>query len=304
MVALSILLGLGAGSVEPGAGAAFDRALARSLARAQVELESSRFDDHSTWDRAWEIPSESFRVRTAMNWYIGAELGRHLDTMLEHFRSVTRSSWRPPTPMSVFLFSNLQEYNQFGAAGIFQQVSANHSSILGSFYGPEHAERPVALYFDRNRTRLGMWATHSAFHQFAEGAFGGQRPLWFEEGLASYFSLFYWDKAYAATEFRLLVERGTFVPLAQLQRETIDQYVADPHARFIELGMLFAYLLLYREDTRTQLGPDGVVQSAPAADWVAAALRGADVSNDPVQELLREGLDELEADLKAFEPPR
>ncbi len=304
MIAISFLLGLGAGAVESAAGAACDRALARSLERAQVELEASLFDDHSSWDRAWEVSTASFRIRTAMNWYIGAELGRNLQAMLDHFRSVTQTQWRPPAPMRVFLYSTLQEYNQFGGDGIFGTVSAYHSSILGSFYGREHAEQPVAMYFDGNRTRVGMWATHSAFHQFADRAFTGARPLWFEEGLASYFSLFYWDQAYAASEFRRVVERGAFVPLAQLQSETIEQYVSDPHSRFVELGMLFAYLLHFREDTRTETGPDGTVQSAPASDWLAAVLRGADVSNDPVQELLREGLDELEADLKAFEPPK
>ena len=83
-----------------------------------------------------------------------------------------------------------------------EEFGAHHSSILGGFWASEHAERPVALYFDANALQVSMWATHAAFHQFAEQAFAHIPDLWVSEGLASYYSIFYWDKTWGLAELQ------------------------------------------------------------------------------------------------------
>ncbi len=284
----------------PDGGDAVDRAIARAVARTQSRLARDvvPFEDHSTWDTAWEIESKSYRVTTSMNWYIGAALAQDLETMLGYFRELAATEWRPPTPMPIHLYPTLGEYNQFG-----DTFGEFHSSALGSFCATQHPDRPVAMYFHVSKNQLTMWATHSAFHQFVDHAFANVPPTWVSEGLASYFAIFYLDQAYGISEFQRIAGGDTWIPLSQLQREGIDAYPTDPHTRFIELGTLFNYLLHYREDTRTQKNADGIVLLSPAADYCADVLRGRDVSGHPVHELLTSGLTELEADLRAYSFP-
>jgi hypothetical protein len=175
--------------------------------------------------------------------------------------------------------------------------------LLGSFYATQHPDRPVAMYFHANVRQRAMWATHSAFHQFVDRAFAAAPPTYLSEGLAAYFSIFYWDQAFGIAEFKRIASGPAWVPLARLQREGIEAYAADPHTRFIELGMLFNYLLHYRPDTRTQKNADGVVLLSPAADYCADVLRGRDVSGHPVHELLTVGLADLEAELRSYSFP-
>lgn len=281
----------------PGDGDAVDRAVARAVERTQAKLETqlALFDDHSSWENAWEIETPSYRVTTSLNWYIGRRLGTDLETMLGYFRELTGTEWRPPTPMPFHLYPTLGEYNQFG-----NNFGEHHSSVLGSFYATQHPDRPVAMYFHASKKQLAIWATHSAFHQFVDRAFANAPPIWVAEGLASYFAIFYWDQSYGMAEFERIARSDAWIPLAQIQREGLDIYPADPHTRFIELGMVFNYLLHYRPDTRTQKNEDGVVLLSPAADYCADLLRGRDVSRHPVHDLLNSGLAEFEAELRAY----
>ena len=287
---------------EPSASAeaavADEAALERALSQAQARLESRArlLEDHSSWERAWVIPTRDYSVRTSLNWYIAKRLGDQLEVMLGHFRQLARSDWRPAEPLRVFLFPGLAEYNAFG-----EEFGAEHSSILGGFWASDSPERAVALYFDPNTFQVGMWATHAAFHQFAEQAFPTIPEVWVSEGLASYYAIYYWDRAWGVSEFRRLVDSGRFVPLRQLMREPLQAYTADPQTRFVELATLFHYLLNCRADTRTQKTEEDVLLMAPAEDYLHDLLRGRDVSGHPVHELLTAGIDGLEAELKAYD---
>lgn len=90
------------------------------------------------------------------------------------------------------------------------------------------------------------------------------------------------------------------MPLRTLLPGGMNQYVESASDRFIELGMLFTYLLSYRADTRTVMDGDTVVQ-APFAEYLRAILQGANHTQLPVHALLTERTDELEADFRAFE---
>lgn len=276
---------------------ATDALLDRALARAQVRLESSAVlaVDHSAWENAWEIESDHYLVRTTANWYIGQRVAQNLENMYGFFAELTGSDWQPNEPLRLFLFEDLADYNQFGDSN-----GEHHSSILGSYYATAHPEQPVATYLHHSQLQVAQWVTHSAFHQYVRGAYARQLPIWFEEGLASYFARAYWDKAFLFSEFKRISNSGAYLPLGTLLREPIEQYVADPHVRFVELGTLWTYLLHHRPDTMTQKNEDGIVLLAPAADYVVDTLRGRDVTGNPVHELLTQDLDQLEAELRDF----
>lgn len=273
-------------------------ALERVLSQAQARLESRArlLEDHSSWERAWEIPTREYLVRTSLNWYIGKRLGDDLDAMLDNFRQLARTEWQPPEPLRVFLFPTLPEYNAWGA-----EHGAHHSSLLGGFWAGDQPERPVAVCFEANALQASMWATHAAFHQFAEQALPRIPETWLGEGLASYFGIYYWDPAWGTAEFARVVASGRFVPLRQLMSESLEAYAADPGARFVELGTLIHYLLNCRPDTLTQKSEDGTVLAAPAESYLSDLLRGRDVTGNPVHALMTRDMQALEAELRAYD---
>jgi hypothetical protein len=284
--------------VQPAAEAPtpFERAVDGTLRRVQTQLEGSLqlWADHSSWEDAWEVKGVNYEVRTVASWAFGRDLALSLEPMLAHFQSFTGSDYLPDEPFEVMVFPDIGAYNTFGGG------FAEHSSVYGSFYPSGHPDQPVATYYSPNPTRMRMWATHSAVHQFVDRAFNG-RPISvsMSEGLACYFTLF-WDYSYGVRELKRLKDEGQLIPLRQLLSEPLAAYLADPHPRLIELGMLFTYLLAVREDTRTVVEGEQVVQS-PFNDYVRGALRGQNITGHPAHALLGENLDELERDFFAYE---
>ena len=63
-----------------------------------------------------------------------------------------------------------------------------------------------------------------------------QLPTWVEEGLAAYFTYWFWAYQYGVDELARMQEVGRWVPLQQLLGESVEDYAADEHARFVELG--------------------------------------------------------------------
>lgn len=286
----------------------YRKSVVKAIGRAQADLERSLelWTDHSTWEHAWRVSTEDYEVRTTVSRYFGLDLAQGLETMRGHFDALLAPTRRVDGPLAVYIFPSLAEYNQFG-----NDFGAEHSSAYGSFYAQGSPERAVGVLFDENPTLLRMWVTHSALHQYLDRAFTRQPPTWVSEGLAAYFALF-WDYGYGISEIDRIRRNRTaagapapagqeqFVPLRALLPGGLDQYVGSAGNRFIELGMLFTYLMSYREDTRTVMDGDTVVQ-APFAEYLRAILQGADHTQLPVHALLTERTDELEADFRAFE---
>lgn len=310
LVFSALVLGLS----SPGPGSVFDppdlyrKSVAKAIGRAQADLERSLelWADHSTWANAWRASTENYTVRTTASRHFGLDLAQGLETMLGHFDTLLAPTRRIDGPLEVFIFPSIAEYNQFG-----NDFGAEHSSAYGSFYAQGSPELAVGVLFDENLTLLRMWVTHSALHQYLDRAFPRQPPTWVSEGLAAYFSLF-WDNAYGISEIDRIRKNRTaagtpaptgqelFVPLGALLTEGLNRYVGNADNRFIQLGMLFTYLLVYREDTRTVIDGDTVAQ-APFAEYLRAILQGADHTQLPVHALLTERTSELEADFRAFE---
>jgi len=233
----------------PGAGTtdAYQHAVARALERAQGELvKTLDFEvDHSRWDDPWIVTTEHYEVRTTTSYAQTAELAHSLEFMRGEFIKLLGEDTRDSGKHKVWVFPTIGDYNQFGN----QINAAEHSSMYGSFYAAQHAEHPVATYRNPNKTWLGMWVTHSAVHQFLEESFGTQAPVWVSEGLAGYFAL-YWDPSYGRSELKRYIDTKIYVPLERLVAEPLPAYAANPDERFIELGMMFEYLLKHCDETK------------------------------------------------------
>ncbi|MCP3919488.1 MAG: hypothetical protein GY711_28455 [bacterium] len=295
---LAPLLGLLA-SAKPESLSAYDRALGRAVDRSQQKLESGveLAADHSTWENAWRVSSKRFTIRTTESRYFGAALAADLESMYTRFQELTGSRYEPTEPLEVFVMLDLPAYNAFG-----NDHGAEHSSFYGSFFAAQHPERPVATYYSENPTLMRMWATHSAGHQFVVAAFGSEPPLPLAEGLATYWT-FFWDWNWAVDEFERLEAAGSIVPLQRLLASDLDEFASSPekgHARLVQLGMLFAYLLTFREDTRTVTKGIRVIE-APFRDYLRDVLAGRDASGHAVHSLLTSDLETLQRDFVAFD---
>lgn len=297
LLVAGVLAAPATGQAEPPASPylrALQRAVAEAQARAIQDLDV--WEDHSSWDSAWEVRTEHFRVRTTRSYGEGMQIALGLENMLEHFQQALGTGFAPQEPLPVFLLPDRAAYNQFGEAN-----GAEHSSFYGSFYADQHADQPVAVAWEANPVWLRMQITHSVVHQYLDRAFSGSPPAWVDEGLAAYFSI-YWAYPWAVTELERLKGDGELLPLSRLLSDPLPSYTQKTNTRFLQLGMLFYYLLRFRDDTRTTL-PREAEQRAPFRDYLTAVLQGRDPSSLPVHSLLQD-TGTLEKEFLAYQFPR
>lgn len=271
---------------------AYRRVVAGALARAQEKLAaSSDFAvDHSRWEDPWVLRSEHYEVRTTKSYAQARTLSKSLEYMHGEFEKLLGTTPPRDVPYRVWVFPDLAAYNQFG-----NQNGAEHSSLLGSFFSSEHAEKPVVTYQSSNSALLGMWITHAAVHQYLETTRGTRAPVWVSEGLASYFAL-YWDWSFGARELER-IEKSGFVPLERLFADPLSAYLRNPDDRFIQLGMLFHFLLNSCEATKN--GATGDPATGPFQEFLRLAARGADTRQTDFAQSLEGTIDLLEEEFKA-----
>ncbi|MFO0981945.1 MAG: hypothetical protein U1E76_09420 [Planctomycetota bacterium] len=287
----------------PGDGAAspaqlYERAVRKTIEQAAelVQRAATLWEDHSTWDHAWQVRTAHYSVRTTHSRYLANDLAQGLEQMLGHFQRLLATSYAPSEPLAILIFPSLTDYNQFG------RQFGQHSSIYGSFYADEQPERAVATYYTSNTTLLRMWVTHSAAHQFIDHALRKHAaPTWIEEGLASYFAL-YWDYRFGVQELARMKRANQLLPLENLLASPLEQYGTNPDGRFLELAMWFTYMLQFREDTKSVEHDDGSV-SAPFADYLRLQLEGKSTRGHPVEQLLERQLNELDEEFRDFDFP-
>lgn len=271
----------------------YRQVVGRALERVQAELLSAAdFDvDHSTWDDPWVVATEHYEVRTTKSYAQARTIADSSEFLRGEFVKLLGEGSADSDRRPIWVLPSIGEYNRFG-----EQNGAEHSSMLGSFYADRHAERPIVSYENGNATQVGMWVTHSAVHEFLAQQFGPQRLLWVEEGLASYFALF-WSWSYGAQELERLEQSPSFIPLSRLlSEEPLQSYLQRPHERLIELGMLFHFLLNSCEATKN--GAAGDPATGPFQEFLRAAVRGENVSQTEFWLTFVEGSALLEAEFK------
>lgn len=292
------------GPVLDATASALDRALAQTSAKVR---EIDPHEDHSAWENAWSVESEHYVVRTTDSYWLGQDLAAGLEVMRSHFLEVLGLESVLGERVPIWVFPDATSYNALGASNApnGQAKYGNHSSFYGSFYADQDPGRPVATVLDPNGTLLRMQITHSAVHRFLADAFPGRTPpVWIDEGLASYFGLMYWDPDWCRSTFVQLRDSGRLLPLDTLLSDGIAAYGDNtgPTVRFIELAVLFDYLLRIRPDTLTAAPAEGQ-QRAPFRDYLVAALRGEDTSKLPAHQVLQDRA-ALDKDFRANAIPR
>ncbi|MEM7310689.1 MAG: hypothetical protein AAF682_28710 [Planctomycetota bacterium] len=296
---LSLLVALPGGAARPADDAVITGLADRAIGSAEAELERSiqLWEDHSSWSDPWRVRTAHYEVVTNHSYAFGMEIARHLEERFAQFQSLLDTSFEPPSRFQILIFPTLTEYNVFG-----DQYGAEHSSFIGGFYAPDHPDSVVASYFTSNRPLRAMWVTHGAFRQFRAAAFPDANPPdWVEEGLACYFASSA-DYAYLRSEvLRLRASEfpNDWIPLRDLLSTPVESYRDRFHNRLVELSMLFTYLRIYREDSRTVVD-NGVLLSAPFEDYLTMLVRGQDASSHPLHALFNEDVAALEADFRAF----
>lgn len=289
-----LLLGLTWAPATGEGGDPYRRIVSKALGRAQTALlDSTRIAvDHSRWEDPWIVTTEHYEVRATKSYIQTRRLADDLESMRSEFvRLLGEGSAAPMGKSKVWIISGMPNYNRFG-----EQIGDDHSSLLGSFYSTQDAELPVVAL--QHESMLWLWVMHSATHQFLQQSFGPQRHVWIDEGLASYFSLL-WNLGWAAQRLEQIERGPAYTSLQRLVRDPLQAYPNPPDDRFIQLGMLFHYLLTFCDATRN--GATGDPDTGPFQEFLRAAVRGQDVSGFEFMQTFEEAAQLLEEDFKSFE---
>jgi hypothetical protein len=138
----------------------------------------------SWWDRAAVARSKYYVIKTDLPAPNAQAYARHLDRMYEEYaRRLASLPPRAPEKLNVYIFSKREEYlgtlrarwriDGTGTGGMFF-VKANGSGL--------------ALWTESlPARRVHHVIQHEGFHQFAWSRFGGDLPIWVNEGLAEFF---------------------------------------------------------------------------------------------------------------------
>jgi hypothetical protein len=294
LLGASIALGFGEPSSTDPESSAAKRVVQTAIERAQVDLGKGidLWVDHSSWDDPWVVNSDHYQIRTTHSRALGMELSRMLERQLEEFCGLLRrDSQDLPQPMPVFVFPTLQEYNGFGSP------FGAHSSAYGSFFADDHAQRPVATFYSASWVHL--WAAHSALHQLLHHTYPQATEVWLVEGLSSYFPLYWLFYDYSVRRFEKCREEGRLVALPELLEAPIEGY--DDWS-FLQIGMLYSYLMHFREQTKVRLQDDGTWEG-PFLRSLLQALQSPQPERLSWREVFGENLAELQTDFHAFPFP-
>ncbi|MHC5063717.1 MAG: hypothetical protein ACYTG5_07070 [Planctomycetota bacterium] len=275
----------------------YRQAIADAVARAResVEAKQNLKVDHSTWANPWRVKTEQIEIVTTESYGAGLATAKGQETMLQAMADLLNPEFTPTEPFVVFVAPNLGQYNNLNGN------ADARSSIYGSYYNTGIQERPVVTYQQQNPTLQQMYITHGLSNAFVRRAFNSPNlPAWIDEGLGSYFAL-WWSRTWGPSELKRITEQGQYIPLSRLLSDPITSYTpADTHQRFIELGMLFTYLLHHREDTRSEWADEEWIPGG-FARYLRRQLSGEGESDPVTEQLLSTDLSSLEADFRAFD---
>jgi hypothetical protein len=293
--ALVLSAALGPAADPLGGKDAYHRIVAAALARSQKSLAAS-IDleiDHSRWEDPWVVTSAHFEVRSTHSFGQASELSKNLEYLRGEWVELLGEGRSSTEPARIWVFPTIADYNRFG-----NEHGAEHSSMLGSFFAASHPDQPVVTYQNGNWTLLGMWITHSAVHQHLSREFERAPEVWVDEGLASWSALA-WDWKYGASQLAELAASRRLVPLERLLSDPLPAYVGRSHERFIQLGMLFRYLLEVCEATKDERASDP--PHGPFRDFLRASVRGQRAEQGELTEVLATDAELIDEDFRAFD---
>jgi hypothetical protein len=284
---------LGLGLLVPRGDDVYARVIGRALERAQARLAATLdFEiDHRSWNDPWVVKTEHYEVRATESYTQTFELARSLEALRAAVLDLLGTSNAKSEILKVWVFPFMADYNKFG-----NDFGEDHSSLLGGFYSVRHPEQPVASYQSQDWLRL--WVTHAAVHQLLAKSFGAEPETWIDEGLASYFALSF-DWQYGVNQLEVLKKERRLMPLERLVREPLQSYGARANDRFLQLGMLFRYLLVVCEATKSD--PAAVPPLGPFQTFLRDTVRGKRTAESEFLQILESDSGLIEDDFQSFD---
>ncbi len=197
-----------------------------------VSASSALAEEATWWDRAREGDAGQYWIKTDLPPDDIRELARHLNFMYDAMAArLGRLPQRQPERLNVLIFQERDDY----LATLMERYSVDARFTGGVFFvrGDESA---LAIWTENlPRQRVLNVLQHEAFHQFAFSRFGGNLPIWVNEGLAEFFGeavLVGRDLIIGQTSERTLervresIEDGSHVPFRDMVNVSSEQWRA------------------------------------------------------------------------------
>ncbi len=136
------------------------------------------------WSRTAEVRVGHYWIRTDLPAERANALARHFNTMYDEFsRRLASLPARAPAPMKVLLFENSIDYLET----LRFKYGIDATGTGGMFFVKPSGTALALWVGDLPTRRIEHVIQHEGFHQFAWSRFGGDLPLWVNEGLAEFF---------------------------------------------------------------------------------------------------------------------
>jgi hypothetical protein len=136
---------------------------------------------HGEWDKAWELATEHYRIKTNAGWRVLRTVANAMEQVQVFYRVFHQYKTKGEAiPVAgVWVFKNAQEYKTLGNQPV--EWAAGHWDGTNVVTYDSRGDKDQGL--------AGMLDTlfHEASHQFTSLCGGGAVPAWLNEGMASFF---------------------------------------------------------------------------------------------------------------------
>src|SRR4051794_7471590 len=202
---------------------------------------------------------------------------------------VTKLNVRSPLPMRVYIFGDRRAFEQYCQASIGR--SENLSGLFLSGRDGNH------VLIDANASGVDRVVFHELTHYFLRNTISSHVPLWFNEGLAEFYSTFSARKdvvnvGYPIAEHLTWLHKQSLIPLKDLFAMTHDSKEYNEGSRqgvfYAESWALVHYLMAGNPARRDQLGT------------YVGLIAGGKSIDDAFHAAFHSSYEELEAELRRY----
>lgn len=173
---------------------------AEALEKGLFKIEGNYIDKdaaneyHSTWEKAWELESEHYRIVTNRDYDYTMQV---LEKAEKAYAAMKDFFGDEPDlkgkKLNIYMFKTPDEYNQFGR----QNAGGDEGwrqSLFGGFYAAEHPDAPAAVYSFFDEANRFDWTEYHLYHALAVQYIAKVQPnittAWIKESIIAYFQFF------------------------------------------------------------------------------------------------------------------
>jgi hypothetical protein len=136
------------------------------------------------WDRAPAARVGAYWIKTDLPAEQANELAQHLNVMYEQYSQRLASlPQRAPEALNVLIFKNRRDYE----LTLRSRFGVDPTGTGGLFFMSNRGNGLALWTEGLPKRRVHHVLQHEGFHQFAHSRFGGDLPIWVNEGLAEFF---------------------------------------------------------------------------------------------------------------------